>query len=86
MQVSRQRPCVPAFAWTNGKRIKPSYDHPPPQPLAALDYVEVADPETLEPLVRCDARARLFGAARFGRARLIDNVAVAEGSVGSGGS
>ncbi len=43
------------------------------EPLAALDYVEVADPETLEPLERCDPSARLFGAVRFGRARLIDN-------------
>jgi pantoate--beta-alanine ligase len=46
------------------------------EPLAALDYVEVADPETLEPLERCDERARLFGAVRIGRARLIDNIAV----------
>ena len=46
------------------------------QPLAALDYVEVAAPDTLERLDRCDARARLFGAVRFGRARLIDNIAV----------
>ena len=46
------------------------------EPLAALDYVEVADPDTLEPLDDCDATARLFGAVRFGRARLIDNIAV----------
>ena len=46
------------------------------EPLARLDYVEVADPETLAPLENCDSRARLFGAVRFGRARLIDNVAV----------
>jgi pantoate--beta-alanine ligase len=46
------------------------------EPIAALDYVEVADPNTLERLDRCDDRARLFGAARFGRARLIDNIAV----------
>jgi pantoate--beta-alanine ligase len=49
------------------------------EPLAALDYVEVADPETLEPLVRCDRSARLFGAVRFGRARLIDNIAADAG-------
>jgi pantoate--beta-alanine ligase len=56
------------------------------EPLAALDYVEVADPETLEPLVRCDAGARLFGAARFGRARLIDNVAAAGAAPVEGGA
>jgi pantoate--beta-alanine ligase len=46
------------------------------QPLAALDYVEVADPRTLARLGRCDPPARLFGAVRFGKARLIDNIAV----------
>jgi pantoate--beta-alanine ligase len=46
------------------------------EPSAALDYVEVADPNTLERLDRCDESARLFGAARFGKARLIDNIAV----------
>jgi pantoate--beta-alanine ligase len=44
------------------------------QPLAALDYVEVADPHTLAAVDRCDDTVRLFGAARFGRARLIDNI------------
>jgi pantoate--beta-alanine ligase len=46
-------------------------------PLGSLDYVEVADPVTLQPLTICDAGARLFGAVRFGRARLIDNIGVA---------
>jgi pantoate--beta-alanine ligase len=46
--------------------------------LGQLDYVEVADPDTLEPLAVADERARLFGAVRFGRARLIDNRAVTE--------
>lgn len=49
------------------------------EPMARLDYVEVADPDTLEPLDRCDEAARLFGAMRLGRARLIDNIAVAHG-------
>ncbi len=48
------------------------------EPLAALDYVQVADPITLQPLEQCDTSARLFGAARFGRARLIDNIAAVE--------
>jgi pantoate--beta-alanine ligase len=48
------------------------------QPLAALDYVDVADPTTLSPLRRVDLTARLFGAVRFGTTRLIDNCAVVE--------
>lgn len=47
-------------------------------PLGELDYVEVADPDTLEPLREVGERSRLFGAVRFGRARLIDNVSVDE--------
>ena len=35
-------------------------------------------PDTLAPLSVAGERARLFGAVRFGRARLIDNVGVAE--------
>ncbi len=47
-------------------------------PLGEVDYVEVADPRTLQPLRHADERSRLFAAVRFGRARLIDNVSVAE--------
>jgi pantoate--beta-alanine ligase len=46
------------------------------EPLAELDYVEVVDPETLrrpDPLSR---EVRLLVAARFGRPRLLDNLAV----------
>ncbi|MCP4436021.1 MAG: pantoate--beta-alanine ligase [Actinomycetia bacterium] len=43
-------------------------------PLGELDYVEVADPATLERQQRCRPGSRLFGAIRFGRARLIDNI------------
>lgn len=46
-------------------------------PLGELDYVEVADPVTLAPLDIVDRHARLFCAVRFGRARLIDNIATA---------
>lgn len=44
-----------------------------------IDYVEARDAATLDAVTRLDpARpARLFGAARLGRARLIDNVPVA---------
>ena len=47
-------------------------------PLGELDYVEVADERTLRPLEQAGRRARLLGAVRFGRARLIDNVGVPE--------
>ena len=48
------------------------------EPLAELDYVEVADADTLEPLSTFAAHSgrevRLLGAARVGIPRLIDNV------------
>ena len=43
------------------------------EPLASLEYVSVADAETLEELDRVDRPAFVSLAARFGRARLIDN-------------
>ena len=44
---------------------------------ASVDYLEVRDAETLEPLARDDGRAaRVFAAARIGTVRLIDNVPV----------
>ena len=47
------------------------------EPLAALDYVEVADVMTLRPQAICSpSTSRLFGAVRFARARLIDNVGI----------
>jgi pantoate--beta-alanine ligase len=54
------------------------------EPTAALDYVEVADPNSLERLDRCDDSARLFGAVRFGKARLIDNIRAVEGPMRPG--
>jgi pantoate--beta-alanine ligase len=41
--------------------------------LAAVDYVAVCDPDTLEPLVRIARQAVALVAARFGSVRLIDN-------------
>ncbi|MDQ1397407.1 MAG: pantoate--beta-alanine ligase, partial [Acidimicrobiaceae bacterium] len=41
-----------------------------------LDYAEVADPDTLEPLVTISGEARALIAARLGRARLIDNIQI----------
>jgi pantoate--beta-alanine ligase len=43
---------------------------------APVDYVELRDAGTLEPLTRADRSARLLAAARIGRTRLIDNIAV----------
>jgi pantoate--beta-alanine ligase len=45
------------------------------EPLARLEYVSVADAETLEPLDRIDDETVLISlAVRFGKTRLIDNV------------
>ena len=41
-----------------------------------IDYVELRDADTLEPLDRVERPARLLAAARMGRTRLIDNVPV----------
>jgi len=40
------------------------------------EYVDLVDADTLERLARLDRRARLCVAARIGRTRLIDNVAI----------
>ena len=39
-----------------------------------IDYVELRDAGTLEPMLRLDRPARLLAAARIGRTRLIDNL------------
>jgi len=44
------------------------------EPLARLDYISVADPDTLEELAVVDGRALLSGAVFFGDVRLIDNI------------
>jgi pantoate--beta-alanine ligase len=41
---------------------------------AVPDYLEVVDPHSLVPLDRVAGEVRLLGAARLGRARLIDNI------------
>ena len=50
------------------------------EPLARLDYVEVADPDTLVAVSRIDGPVRLLGAVQFSAARLIDNVAATPGT------
>ncbi len=47
------------------------------QPLARLDYISVADPETLDELAFVDGKALLSGAVFFGDVRLIDNILLA---------
>lgn len=46
------------------------------EPLARLDYIDVVDSQTFEPVLVCGEGDRLIGAAHFGRARLIDNMGV----------
>lgn len=41
-----------------------------------IDYVEVCDPESLQPVAAVSGLARVFGAAWMGRTRLIDNIAL----------
>lgn len=43
------------------------------QPLAQIDYVELVDPETLQPVTDLDRPTLAAVAVRFGNARLIDN-------------
>ena len=44
------------------------------EPLGQIDYVSVADPETLDELSDVQTRALVSLAVRFGRTRLIDNL------------
>jgi pantoate--beta-alanine ligase len=46
------------------------------EPLAAPDYVSVADPQTLEELDEVAGPALLSLAVRFGSVRLIDNISL----------
>ncbi len=43
-------------------------------PSASLDYLDLVDADTFEPIVSPQAPAFLIGAARFGTTRLIDNL------------
>ena len=45
---------------------------------APIDYIEVCDASSLEPLETVDQPARALAAAHLGRTRLIDNVAVGD--------
>jgi pantoate--beta-alanine ligase len=43
-------------------------------PSAQLDYLELVDAQTFEPIAELRPPAFVIGAARFGKTRLIDNV------------
>jgi pantoate--beta-alanine ligase len=43
---------------------------------SAIDYLEIADAETLAPLARLDRPGRILAAVWLGKTRLIDNIAV----------
>lgn len=43
---------------------------------STVDYIELRDAETLEPMAMLDRPARMLAAARIGTTRLIDNIAV----------
>ena len=43
-----------------------------------IDYIALVDAATLEPVDRLDGQARLLAAAKIGRTRLIDNLAVGD--------
>lgn len=54
------------------------------EPLARLDYAEVVDAETLEPVERLQGRVLVAVAAWFGGARLIDNAVIEVPGEGGG--
>jgi pantoate--beta-alanine ligase len=51
-----------------------------PEPLAALDYVSAADPETLAEIETATGLVLVSIAAQFGTTRLLDNILLPEGS------
>ena len=48
-------------------------------PGVQVEYIAVADPETLEPVLRADETTVVLIAARVGSTRLIDNVILGKG-------
>ncbi|MBE0415582.1 MAG: pantoate--beta-alanine ligase [Dehalococcoidia bacterium] len=48
------------------------------EPLAKIDYVSIADPETLEELEEIDRPALVSMAVKIGKTRLIDNITLGE--------
>jgi pantoate--beta-alanine ligase len=52
------------------------------EPLARVDYAEVVDAETFEPVVRVQRASYALLAVYFGKTRLIDNLWIAEDGAG----
>jgi pantoate--beta-alanine ligase len=50
------------------------------EPLAAVDYVSAAEPETLDEIETTTGRVLVSMAVRFGTTRLLDNILLPEGS------
>jgi len=48
------------------------------EPLAKIDYVSIAEPETLEEIAKIDRPALVSLAVRIGKTRLIDNITLGE--------
>ncbi|MCK5380750.1 MAG: pantoate--beta-alanine ligase, partial [Candidatus Latescibacteria bacterium] len=48
------------------------------KPSARIDYIEMVDAETLEPVTRVEGRVLVALAVRIGKTRLIDNVVLEE--------
>src|SRR5581483_5572916 len=46
------------------------------EPLIRIEYLEVVDPDELQPVQRIDGPVRIAAAIRIGNTRLIDNVSV----------
>lgn len=70
--IGRGQPVAPALAELTRALITRGF--------ASVDYATLADTETLADVATVGARpARLFVAARIGKARLIDNIAVSPG-------
>jgi pantoate--beta-alanine ligase len=69
--------------WTRGARDADAYRNRmreliEAEPLARIDYVSVADPDTLQELERVQGRTLVSMAVRIGKTRLIDNVVLGE--------
>jgi pantoate--beta-alanine ligase len=49
-------------------------------PALAVEYIAIADPDTLEPVSAVDARTVIMVAGRAGHTRLLDNAVLGEGA------
>ncbi|HEX8449697.1 MAG TPA: pantoate--beta-alanine ligase [Allosphingosinicella sp.] len=66
--IQRGGDAAEALATARERLVKAGFD--------PIDYVELCDAETLQPVTSLARPARLLAAARLGRTRLIDNLAV----------